>query len=263
MIATILDSAIHHDVSGDGPAIVFVHGLGGTSNVWHGQRVLLQKTYRVVTLDLPGSGRSGKDESRYSLDRWADQIVGLADYLKIDRFVLVGHSMGTIIGQKAAAKFPERVEGLVLCGPATEMAPAAKETFRKRKELALSDEGMAAVADLVLAGALTTATREGNLVLAGLFREMLMGNTARCYAAQIDALIEGSARAAQPKIECPTLILVGDQDVVTPLSDARVIASVVKKSRLRIIPATAHLTMSERPDFFNHCLLEFLSELRS
>src|SRR5258707_3596667 len=121
MLATILGSSIFHEVAGEGLGVIFVHGLGGTSNVWHAQRNVLQKTCKVVTLDLPGSGRSGKSETAFSMDRWADQIIALADHLKLDRFVLVGHSMSTILAQKAAGKYPWRIAGLILCGPMTEL----------------------------------------------------------------------------------------------------------------------------------------------
>ena len=261
MLANILGSSIFHEVAGEGPAVVFVHGLGGTGNVWHAQRNILQKTCKVVTLDLPGSGRSGKTETAFSMDRWADQVVGLADHLEFERFVLVGHSMSTILAQKVAGKYPRRIAGLVLCGPMTELAPAAKEAFVKRKE-AVQKEGMVAVADLVLGGALSPASREGNAPLAGLFRELLMSNDPLCYAAQCQALLEGSAKADQPNIKCPTLILVGDQDLVTPLANAKAIAAFVPTALIRIVPATAHLTMSERPELFNALLLEFVAGLK-
>ena len=260
MHATILGSSIFYEIAGDGSPLLFVHGLGGTGNVWHAQRNILQKTHRVVTIDLPGSGRSSKTETAFSMDRWADQILGLADHLKFDRFTLVGHSMSTILAQKAAGKFTERVAALILCGPMTELASAGREAFAKRKAL-VQAEGMTAIADLVLAGALSPATREANAPLAGLFRELLMSNDPVCYAAQCQALLDGSAKAEQPKIVCPTLILVGDQDVVTPLANARAIAAAVPSACIRIVPATAHLTMSERPDFFNGLVLDFLIDV--
>jgi 3-oxoadipate enol-lactonase len=261
MNASLLGSSIFFEIVGEGHPLVFVHGLGGTGNVWHAQRHVLQKTHRVVTLDLPGSGRSGKTETTFSMDRWADQIVGLADHLQFDRFTLVGHSMSTILAQKAAGKYPERIASLILCGPMTELAAAGKEAFAKRKELVQND-GMIAVADLVLAGALSPATREGNAPLAGMFRELLMSNDPKCYAAQCQALLDGSAKADQTSIRCPTLILVGDQDTVTPLANARAITAAVPSARIRIVPATAHLTMAERPELFNALVLEFLVRKR-
>jgi len=90
---------------------------------------------------------------------------------------------------------------------------------------------------------------------------MLLANDPAAYAAQCQALINGSARADQPRIKCPTLILLGDQDAVTPLGMARAIAGAIAGCVLRIIPATAHLTMAERPEAFNAALIEFLAGL--
>jgi 3-oxoadipate enol-lactonase len=252
--------AIHCETVGDGPAVVFLHGLGSTSNVWHGQRLTLAKFFRVVTLDLPGSGRSSKTETTYSMEAWVAQLAELADRLQLGKFVLVGHSMSTILAQNFAARHPDRVRGLVLCGPLVELAPAAQEAFTKRADL-VKREGMIAVADAVLAGALTAATREGNGVLTGLYREMLLANDPLQYAAQIGALQGGSAKADPPRIACPMLLLVGDQDTVTPLANAREIAAGLRDGRIEIIPATAHLTMAERPDLFNLALANFLAAL--
>ncbi len=260
MFANILGTSIFYEVAGDGLPVVFVHGLGGTGNVWHAQRSCLSKSCKVITLDLPGSGRSEKKERSFTMERWADQVAALTDHLQLDKFVLVAHSMSTILAQKCAAKHGQRISGLVLCGPLTELPPAGKEAFVKRAE-SVQKEGMLAVADSVLAGALTAATREANPVLAGLYREMLLANDPPSYAAQCHALIDGSARADQAAIRCPTIILLGDQDAVTPLSMSRAIAGAIPSCKLKIIPATAHLTMAERPELFNAALVEFLAGL--
>jgi 3-oxoadipate enol-lactonase len=260
MFANILGTNIYYEVTGDGLPLVFVHGLGGTGNVWHAQRSALSKSCKVITLDLPGSGRSEKKERNFTMERWADQVAALADHLQLDRFVLIAHSMSTILAQKCAAKHGQRINGLVLCGPLMELAPAGKEAFVKRAE-SVQKEGMLAVADAVLSGALTAATREANAVLAGLYREMLLANDPPSYAAQCRALINGSARADQPAIRCPTLILTGDQDAVTPLTMSRAIAAAIPGCRIKTIPATAHLTMAERPEMFNAALVEFLAVL--
>jgi len=260
MIANILGGNIYYEMVGEGPPILFVHGLGGTGNVWHAQRQALGKCFKIITIDLPGSGFSDKLETHYSMERWADQVVALGDSLNLGTFTLVGHSMSTILAQKAAAKHSSRIHALVLCGPLTELPAAGKEAFIKRADM-VTKEGMAAVADAVLNGALTPATREGNAALAGLYRALLQANDPTAYAAQCHALINGSARNDQPNIKSPTLILLGDQDGVTPLSMAREIAGAIVGSKIRIIPSTAHLTMAERPEIFNALLLEFLAGL--
>lgn len=258
MHAQILGSSIFYESVGEGRPVVFVHGLGATGNVWHAQRSVLSKTHRVVTLDLPGGGRSSRNDTEYSMERWADQIIALAEHLNLGPFTLVGHSMSTILAQKAAGKYPERIVGLVLCGPMTELGAAAREAFSKRKATALSD-GMAPISDQVIAGAISSANRE--TPLAGLYREIIAANDSTCYAGHCQALLDGTAKADQANIKCPTLILVGDQDLVTPLANAQAIAAAVPTATIRIVPATAHLTMAERPDLFNALLLEFLISL--
>ena len=129
MFADIAGGRIHYESAGDGIPVVFVHGLGGTGNVWYAQRAALSKFFRIVTIDLPGSGQSDRGDKNFSMDRWSDQLRGLADALQLGRFVLVGHSMSTILAQKFAARHGERLLGLVLCGPLTELPPAGKEAF--------------------------------------------------------------------------------------------------------------------------------------
>ena len=260
MLANVHGTTIFYEVAGEGLPLVFVHGLGATSNVWNAQRVALSRYFKVVTLDLPGSGRSDKSERQYSMERWVEQLAALADIARLDNFVLIGHSMSTMLAQKFAAKYGNRLTGLVLCGPLTELPPSGKEAMLKRAETVLR-EGMLPVADMVLAGGLTAATREANPALAGLMREVLAANDPACYAGHCHALASGSAKADQAQIKCPTLILEGDQDGVTPLSNARAIAAAIPGARLRIIPATAHLTMLERPEAFNAALTEFLAGL--
>lgn len=260
MLANVQGVNLFYEVAGDGPPIMFIHGLGGTSNIWHAQRVGLSKYFKVITIDLPGSGRSDRTEEKYSMARWVDQIAGLADAAKLDKFTLVGHSMTTVLVQNFAARHGARLNALVLCGPITELAAAGKDAFAKRAET-VQKEGMIAVADTVLGGALTPATREANPALAGMVREMLLSNCPKCYAGHCHALREGSAKADQANIKVPTLILVGDQDGVTPLANARAIATAVSGAQIRIVPATAHMTMLERPEAFNAALIEFLGRI--
>src|SRR5262245_17065249 len=196
MIAQVQGINIYYESTGDGLPLVFIHGLGGTSNIWHAQRAGLAKYFKVITLDLPGSGRSDKTERTYTMDRWVEQLAGFADTVKLDKFVLVGHSMTTVLAQKFAAKQGARLNALVLCGPITELGQAGKDAFAKRAET-VQKEGMIAVADQVIMGALSPATREANPVLTGLFREMLQSNDAACYAGHCHALLNGSARAEQ------------------------------------------------------------------
>src|SRR5262245_45515775 len=149
MIGNINGTKIFYEVSGDGLPVVFVHGLGGTGNVWNAQRVGLSKFFKVITIDLPGSGQSEKSQREYSVEKWVDEIAALTQTIGLDRFVLVGHSMTTVVAQKFAALHGDRLRALVLCGPLTELAPPAKEAFTKRAET-IERDGMIAVVDGIL-----------------------------------------------------------------------------------------------------------------
>jgi 3-oxoadipate enol-lactonase len=260
MRANVGGVSLDYETEGDGPTVAFVHGLGATANVWHAQRVTVSKNYRVVTFDLPGSGRSDKSRPTHSFDAWADDLAGLLDHLGLPAAAVVGHSMGTVIAQRFAARHPERTKALVLAGALTELAAPAKEAYTRRAAL-VEQEGMAAVADAMLATALSAGTRERNPALTGLVREMYLANDPASYAGHCRALAEGSAQDDQPKITCPTLLVVGDQDAVAPLRVQRQVSAAIAGSAIRIVPNTAHMTMLETPEAFNAILLEFLARL--
>jgi 3-oxoadipate enol-lactonase len=257
-LATINSTSIFYETQGEGPPILLVHGLGGTGNVWHAQRATLSRYFKVIVMDLPGSGRSDRSRRAYSLEQWADDIAGLIDHLQLDQAVVAGHSMGTAIVQKFAAKYPQKTKAILLAGALVELGAPGKEAFTKRAET-VEREGMIAVADAVIGGALSAGTREGNPALTGLVREMLLSNDPHCYAGHCRALVAGSAKADQPSIKCPTLLIVGDQDPVTPLALQRQIAQAIPQAKIRIVPGTAHLTMLETPAAFNAAVLEFLA----
>jgi 3-oxoadipate enol-lactonase len=112
-----------------------------------------------------------------------------------------------------------------------------------------------------LDGVLSAATREANPALAGLLREMFLAYDAKTYALHCLALRDGAVRNDHPNIACPTLLTVGDQDLVTPISWQRQIAAGIAGSRIRIIPNTAHMTMLESPAVFSSVVLDFLATL--
>src|SRR3989442_7909959 len=107
-MATINGLHIHHESDGAGPPIVFVHGLGATSNVWHAQRTTLSKQYRVIVYDRSGSGRSQQARDGYSVEAWTEELAGLLDHLAVPAAVVVGHSLGSTIAHRFAAKYADR-----------------------------------------------------------------------------------------------------------------------------------------------------------
>jgi 3-oxoadipate enol-lactonase len=259
-MATINGLDIHYELEGDGPPIVFVHGLGATSNAWHAQRTTLSKYYRVITYDRSGSGRSEKSRTGYSIEAWADELAGLLDHLSVPAAVVVGHSLGSMVAQRFAGKYAARTKALVLAGGEAALGPEAKKVLTERAQT-IEAHGLIAVAGPWLNGVLSAATRQANPALAGLVREMFLSNDGKTYGLHCLALRDGDVRADHKNIRCPTLLTVGDQDPVTPLAWQQQIAAGIADSRIRIIPNTAHMTMLEAPVVFNTALLDFLAAL--
>ena len=253
-------STLRYETAGDGPPVVFIHGLGVTSNVWHAQRIALSKYFRVIVYDRSGCGRSPRTSDGYSIDGWADELAGLLDHLAVATTVVVGHSLGSMIAQRFAAKYPTRSCALVLAGGEAVLTREGKDVLTERAQM-IESQGLIAAVDPWLAGVLSAATRAANPALAGLLRAMFLACDDATYAQQCLALRDGDVRGDHARITCPTILLVGDQDPVTPLSWQQQIAAGIAGSSIRIVPDTAHMTMLESPAVFNTALLEFLAAL--
>jgi pimeloyl-ACP methyl ester carboxylesterase len=167
-----------------------------------------------------------------------------------------------MVAQRFASKYAARTTALVLAGGEAELGPEGKTILTERAQ-AIEAGGLLAVVGPWLTAVLSAATREANPALAGLLREMFLANDVRSYAAQCLALRDGDVRGDHRNILCPTLLVVGDQDPVTPLSWQRQIAAGIVNSHIRVIPNTAHMTMLECPAAFNTVLLDFLAPLES
>ncbi len=250
---------IYFESQGSGPAIVFIHGLGATSNVWYAQRRILSRYFRVVVYDRSGCGLSAP-AGHYSIDGWADELAELLDHVRISTAVVVGHSLGSMVAQRFTAKYGSRVRALVLAGGEAELPAEGRAILTQRAQL-IESQGLTPAVDPWLDGVLSASTREATPALAGLLRAMFLAYDAASYAQQCISLRDGDVSGDHSRIDCPTMLLVGDQDPVTPLDWQRSIAAGIADSRIRIIPDTAHMTMLESPSAFNTAVLEFLAAL--
>jgi pimeloyl-ACP methyl ester carboxylesterase len=244
------------EVDGQGDSVIFVHGLGGTSNVFTPQVMALGSRYRTVRPDLPGSGRSPAS-GPLSIGSLADAVVRLARVLGIERAHLAGHSMGTIVCQHVAVNEPRLVRSLALFGPLLAPLDPARQAMRERAAKARS-EGMAGIADAILQGATSGDTKANNPVAAALVRELLMRQDADGYAKGCEAL--AAAQAADVKrIACPTLLLTGDEDGVASPSNVRAMAEQISGARVVVLNRCGHWATLERAAECSAALKEFLA----
>jgi pimeloyl-ACP methyl ester carboxylesterase len=225
---------------GAGPAVVMVHGLGGSSNSF---QPLLEALagHRVLRPDLPGAGRSAPRPGRPGM---AGLVSALRDCLRaarVDRAHFVGHSMGTLICQYVAAETPALAASLTLYGPILEPPIAARQALRERAAAARA-QGMAGIADAV-SGA---SVAPGHPIAAAFVRESVMRQPPQGYAAHCEAL-RAAAAANHAAIGCPTLLVAGEADPVAPVAMARDLNERIASARLEVVPGVAHWPMLEQP----------------
>jgi len=240
------------EIDGEGPTILFVHGLGGTSNSFQALLSALDG-FRCVRPDLPGSGRSPTPAGKLTTDGFVETIGEVIRVIGAAPVHLVGHSMGTTVCLHVAARMPEWVTSLTLLGPIHEPSAEARQRLKDRARAA-RQEGMIGIADAVAAG-LSSATKRASPLVVPFLRESHMRQDAEGFAQTCEALAD-----AQPAdlrlLRCPTLLVTGDEDTMAPPSMAQAIADKVKGATVKVLERCGHWTPVERP----HDCARLLSE---
>jgi 3-oxoadipate enol-lactonase len=248
---------------GDGEAVVCVHGLGGTSNSFTPLMPVLAR-YRVVRIDLPGSGRSHRVEGELSIARMVDAALSVCSRLNVERAHWVGHSMGTIVLQHLAVAQPKLVRSLALFGPLPAPPDAARAALRTRAAKARSEmvAGMQAIADALVVAATSADTRQRLPGAVAFVRESLMRQDPEGYARSCEALADAQPAAIE-RIEVPTLLVTGDEDAVAPPQVSRAMSERMPRARAVVLPRCGHWTPIERPDECARELRDFLAAQRN
>jgi pimeloyl-ACP methyl ester carboxylesterase len=257
---------------GEGPPIVFVHGLGGAWQNWLEQLPRFAEHHRCIAVDLPGFGHSQMPAKKISISGYGRSLDALCDQLNIDAACFVGNSMGGFVSAELAIAFPQRVERLVLVSAAglsiehqrNERALAAMR--RLNNVLTFYTGWIASRSDLVTRrsrvrkATLGLVARHPERLHPALAAEQLRGSGKPGFIDALDALTDYPIRDRLPDIACPALIVWGTDDRLVPLADASQFERLIPDSRKLIFEDTGHVPMLERPDAFNHALEQFLSD---
>lgn len=252
------------EVDGEGEAVLMLHGLGGTSNVW-GPLMPAVARFRRIRPDLPGSGRSDRVEGELSLERFVGAALRILEGLGIGKTHVVAHSMGTIVAQHLAALHPARVASLALFGPLFAPPDPARASIRARGHKARSEgvPGMQEIADALVQASTSTSTRAQHPAASAYVRESLMRQNPEGYARSCEALAAMEAIDAS-RIACPTLLVTGDEDAVAPPQAVRMMRDRIGETNARVqyevLRGCGHWTPVERPDECNDLLRRFLAQ---
>ena len=251
---------------GEGPVVVCVHGLGGSSNSFSPLMPALAR-HRVLRVDLPGSGRSQHAEGPLSIERFVEALLSMCNRLGVACADWIGHSMGTIVCQHVATAQPALVQSLALFGPLLAPPDAARAGLRARAAKARSEgvAGMQEITQILLAAALSSDTRQRLPLAVAFVRESLMRQDGEAYARTCEALADAQA-AAVDTIRVPVLLVTGDEDAVAPPQAVRALAEKLRAGpvpRVDVLARCGHWTPVERPDECQRALRDFLASPRS
>ena len=260
MIASVNGITLGYDDVGAGLPVVYLHGYPHDRTLWLPQIGALTIPTRALACDLRGFGESSGEA--LSVDDYAADIVALLEHLEIRKAVIVGLSMGGYAAFAVWRRAPSLVRALVLADTKAGADDAAARERRNAQMAVAHARGSGAIADLLLPAMVGKTTREQRSEVAEAVRTMLA-------RAHVDAIV-GALTALRDRpdsaptlatITVPTLIVVGDEDVITPVADARAMHAAIRGSRLEIIAGAGHLSNLERPAAFNHVLSEFFASL--
>jgi pimeloyl-ACP methyl ester carboxylesterase len=266
---TVDGARLQYAVGGNGPAVVLVHGLGGTIENWRGIAPGLAQRHRVLVPDLPGHGHSEVlPGSIRHLDPYADAVIAMLEAEGIERAVWVGHSLGGVIVLRAAARRPEAVSGIVLAaaagiGSASRLARVTLTLDGKIRpgRLVVPHREKWARSALGRRVALwwgVADTRALDPELAEAFFVGPANHTNTLQAAQ--ALLGTDSRADLDRVTCPCLLLWGARDNWVKVDDGYEYARRLG-APIRTIAGCAHLLIGERPDACRAAIEDFAASL--
>ncbi len=249
----------HVRIDGQGPPVVLIHGVGLDLNMWQAQALALAERYRVIRYDMLGHGRTPRSKNDLVLADFADQLENLRQALGLDRFVLVGLSMGVLVSLKYAMEHADRIVALVLMNGVYDRTDEQLTGIRSRVAEAEAN-GSGVLIDAALDRWLSPEFRAAHPESVEAIRDRLNANnpddflTAYRIFAGADPEITGRIGA----IECPTLVTTGELDRGSTPAMAQAMADALPRGECVILSGLRHLPTTEGADTVNAMLSDFL-----
>ena len=241
---------------GRGKTLVLLHGFLGGTAYWVPLSTGLKHAHDVIAVDLPGFAGSTKVPAPDSLNGYAKAVLDLLDNLGVERFSLLGFSMGGMIAQQAALDFPQRLEKLVLYGSAAVGDLPHRFESWEASIVRIEREGVEPTADKTVA---TWFVEGKSHPYYPACREACRGAYAPSCITVMRAMQGWNNVGRLGEIKMPTLVIVGDKDRSTKVSDSLILWEGIPGAELCVLPDCAHGAHMEKPDLFNKVLAEFLA----
>lgn len=244
------------------PALVFLHGFPFDQTMWNAEVSLLSDRCRVITFDQRGHGKTGAVAGPYMIEFLVDDVMALLDHLQIPKAILCGLSMGGYVALRAVERQPDRVQALILCDTRSEADSNEAKLKRAANIRTVKEKGVPAFAESFLKAIFAPSTlRDKPDVVAGI-RQVIEQTAPEAITGTLLSLAARTdTTASLSAIKIPTLILVGEDDAVTPPQAAESLHQKIAGSCLVRIPSAGHLSNLENPTAFQRALVEFLESL--
>jgi 3-oxoadipate enol-lactonase len=241
---------LYYETTGDGPPALLISGQAMTLASWWRTVPVLQERFRVVTFDHRGMGRSGHSPWPYTVAQMADDAVAVLDAAGVDRAHVYGISLGGMVAQEVALRYPERVQALVLGattggGPGTILARPEPLGFFVRAGAMGSEEAEWAAVPYNYGE--NTRRRHGERIAQDIARRVLNTTHALAYVQQVGAAAGHNTVGRLHEIVAPTLVVHGSEDVIVPPSNGRLLAQAIGGAEMKVWPGAGHLFMTDEP----------------
>ena len=253
------DAAGAIDVTGQGPPVVLIHGLGLDRRLWDPFVPRLAKRSRVITYDILGHGSAPPLRAPTTLDDFDAQLVAVLDRAAAERAVVVGFSLGGVIARATAASHPERVAALVLLNTIARRPPEIRRQVLDRADRLDTGQGESLAAEAIERW-FTPSFRDARPDVIASVLDRLARNDPVSYrhAYRLFAEADETASALHPRIRVPALVITGADDRNSTPEMARQIADALPGSECRILRKLRHMGLVEDPDAVLDLIVPFL-----
>ena len=248
---------------GSGLPVVLIHGFPLDHTMWDAQIEALAGRWRVIAPDLRGFGRSSVIPGTATMEQMAGDVAGLLEAIGVGTpVVLAGLSMGGYVALSFCRQYGHRLRGLILCD--TRAAPDTPEAAAGRRETAarVLREGTAPLADAMLPRLLAPSTLQNRPDLVeALRRAILRADPQAIAAASLGMAERPDATPLLSAIACPALVVVGQQDAISPVPEMSKLAEAMPRAQLAVIRDAGHMSPMENPAEVNRAMVSFLEEI--
>jgi 3-oxoadipate enol-lactonase len=259
MKAKVNDIDVYYELHGKegAPWLTLSHSLACSVRMWDEQIASFKDRYRILAYDTRGHGNSGAPAGDYTLEQLADDLKGLLDHLKISKTHYCGLSMGGMIGQTFALKYPGILQTLVLADTSSRIPPEVGPLWEERIKVAQT-QGMQPLVKPTLERWFTAPYRSAHPETMERIGKLIADTPVPGYVGCCRAIPKLNLTDRLKENKVPIQIIVGADDQGTPVAMSQAIHENAPGSRLDILPAAAHLSNIEQPQAFDRALAEFL-----